>query len=230
LDAVPANILVIEHDPRLRASLAAPLQRAGYQAHCVASLAEAESALAGQETDALLIERRLPGESALSFVSLLRARPATRHLAIVVLSEGAHEDDRVLALEAGADHYLELPVSEKELAARIAALLHRRDRESREGIEIDGVPIKLPRLEYRLLSLLMSHPGRVYSREQIMKELWPERMLVERTVDVYVSRLRKALTPYGQEGRLRTVHGAGYTFLGRHNRSTLQGPPPAAAR
>src|SRR5919197_733469 len=121
LDEMPANILVVEHDPRLRASLAAPLQRAGYEARCVASLAEAETALAGGEADALLIERRLPGESALSFVSRLRARPATRHLAIVVLSEGAHEDDRVLALEAGADHYLELPISEKEFAARIAA-------------------------------------------------------------------------------------------------------------
>ena len=230
MDGVSANILVVEHDPRLRESLAAPLQRAGYEARCVASLAEAETALAGGEADALLIERRLPGESALSFVSRLRARPATRHLAIVVLSEGAHEDDRVLALEAGADHYLELPISEKEFAARIAALLQRRGRGPREGLEIDGVPLKLPPIEHRLLALLMSHPSRVYSREQIMKELWPQRVMVERTVDVYVSRLRRALAPYGHEGLIRTVHGAGYTFAGRHKRSTLQGPPPAAAR
>jgi two-component system phosphate regulon response regulator PhoB len=242
---VSENVLVVEHDPRLRVSLAASLQRAGYRARCVASIGEAESALASGDAGALLIDRKLPGESALSFVSRLRASTATRQLAIVVLSERAEEDDRVLSLEAGADHYLELPVSEKELAARISALLRRRGyREPGEALEIDGVPVEsstnpgmgnraaitLPPLEYRLLALLMTHPGRVYTRDQIMKELWPDRPLVERTVDVYVSRLRKALVPYGHERLIRTVHGAGYTFVGRHKRSTLQGPPPAAAK
>jgi len=162
----------------------------------------------------------------LSFARRLRADERTRELPILMLTARAMEQDKLSGLEAGADDYLTKPFSPKELAARIKAVLRRRAPQlSGDLVEIEGLRLdpasyrvsagerrlSLSPAEFRLLHFLMTHPGRVYSRTQLLDQVWGDHVYIEeRTVDVHIRRLRKALEPSGHDRLIDTVRGAGY--------------------
>jgi two-component system phosphate regulon response regulator PhoB len=175
-----------------------------------------------------VLDWMLPGESGLAFARRLRADERTRELPILMLTARAMEQDKVSGLEAGADDYLTKPFSPKELAARIKAVLRRRapqlsgDAVEAEGLRLDpatrrisvqGKRIELSPSEFRLLHFLMTHPGRVYTRAQLLDHVWGDHVFIEeRTVDVHIRRLRKALEPTGHDRLVDTVRGSGYGF------------------
>jgi two-component system, OmpR family, phosphate regulon response regulator PhoB len=191
-----------------------------------ASAEEAETAIRAELPDVLVLDWMLPGESGLAFARRLRAAERTRDLPILMLTARAMEADKLSGLEAGADDYLTKPFSPKELAARIKAVLRRRAPQlSGDAVEIEGLRldpashrvsarerrVTLSPSEFRLLHFLMTHPGRVYSRTQLLDHVWGDHVYIEeRTVDVHIRRLRKALEPTGHHRLIDTVRGAGY--------------------
>jgi two-component system phosphate regulon response regulator PhoB len=193
-----------------------------------ASAEEAEAAIRNQLPDVLVLDWMLPGESGLAFARRLRAEERTRDLPILMLTARAMEQDKLSGLEAGADDYLTKPFSPKELAARIKAVLRRRapqlsgDAVETEGLRLDpatrrisvqGKRVELSPSEFRLLHFLMTHPGRVYTRAQLLDHVWGDHVFIEeRTVDVHIRRLRKALEPSGHDRLIDTVRGSGYGF------------------
>ena len=177
----------------------------------------------------------LPGLSGIELCRRLRARPDTRHLPVIMLTARGEESERVRGLATGADDYIVKPFSVPELLARVAALLRRSAPErvadllTHGDIELDrekkrvtrsGRAIELGPTEYRLLEFLMERPGRVFSREQLLDGIWGNEVYIdERTVDVHVARLRKALNRGHVEDPIRTVRGAGYALDDRFGKS-----------
>ena len=172
----------------------------------------------------------LPGQSGVGLARKLRADERTRELPIIMLTARVHEEDKIQGLEAGADDYVTKPFSPKELVARIRAVLRRRAPHlAGEAVEIgalslnpathrvlaDGQPVELGPTEFRLLFFFMTHPERVYSRAQLLDEVWGDHVFIEeRTVDVHIRRLRAALEPSGHQDLIETVRGTGYRFNG----------------
>jgi two-component system phosphate regulon response regulator PhoB len=193
-----------------------------------ASAAEAEAAIRNALPDVLVLDGMLPGESGVAVARRLRADERTRELPILMLTARAMEQDKISGLEGGADDYLTKPFSPKELAARIKAVLRRRapqlsgDAVEAEGLRLEpgtrrvttqGKRVELSPSEFRLLHFLMTHPGRVYSRAQLLDQVWGDHVFIEeRTVDVHIRRLRKALEPSGHDRLIDTVRGSGYGF------------------
>jgi two-component system, OmpR family, phosphate regulon response regulator PhoB len=221
-----ATVLVVEDEPHIQELVAVNLEHAGHRVVRAASAEEAETAIRASLPDVLVVDWMLPGESGLAFVRRLRADPRTRNLPILMLTARAMETDKLLGLEAGADDYLTKPFSPRELAARIKAVLRRRAPElSDDAVEIEGLRLDpasrrvsaggqrlaLSPSEFRLLHFLMTHPGRIYSRTQLLDHVWGDHVFIEeRTVDVHIRRLRKALEPSGHDRLIDTVRGAGY--------------------
>jgi len=170
----------------------------------------------------------LPGIPGLTFARRLRGDQRTKDISIVLLSARAEEQDKVTALESGADDYVTKPFSARELLARIKAVMRRRAPQLADdvveiaGLRIDPAahqvcagekPIDLWTTELRLLHFFMTHPGRVFSRARLLDEVWGEHVFVEeRTVDVHIRRLRQALAPTGHDKLIETVRGTGYRF------------------
>ena len=221
-----ANILVVEDEPAIQELIAANLQRAG---HHVIRAADAERALGIVKDalpDLLLIDWMLPGMSGLSLAQQLRREDRTRGIPIIMLTARGAEADKIAGLEAGADDYVTKPFSPRELLARIRAVLRRRspqltdDAVEMAGLRLDpathrvsghGQPLALGPSEFRLLHFLMTHPERVHSRAQLLDQVWGDHVfLEERTVDVHVRRLRKALESTGHDRLIETVRGSGY--------------------
>src|SRR5262245_57749260 len=226
-----AAILVVEDDADTLELVALGLEDAGYRALRAANAEEAESALADEVPDGVVLDLVLPGQSGLALLRRLRFEERTRHVPVLLLTAHALEQDRVLGLEAGADDYIVKPFSARELAARVGAVLRRRRirGSSPELVEIGGVQadpltqrasaggqaLDLPRTQFRLLYFLMTHPDRLYSRSQLRELVWPdEASLEERSVDVHITRLRKALAATGNERLIETVRGSGYRLRG----------------
>jgi two-component system phosphate regulon response regulator PhoB len=221
-----ATILVVEDEPHVQELLAVNLQHAGHRVLRAASAEEAESAIRAELPDVLVLDWMLPGESGMAFTRRLRADERTRSLPILMLTARAMEQDKISGLEAGADDYLTKPFSPKELAARIKAVLRRRAPELADDvIEIHGVrldpaarrvtvegrPVEMGPTEFRLLHFFMTHPDRIYSRSQLLDQVWGDHVFIEeRTVDVHIRRLRKALEPGGKDQLIDTVRGSGY--------------------
>ena len=221
-----ATVLVVEDEPHIQELVAVNLEHAGHRVVRAASAEEAETAIRAALPDVLVVDWMLPGESGLAFVRRLRGDPRTRNLPILMLTARAMETDKLLGLEAGADDYLTKPFSPRELAARIKAVLRRRAPElSDDAVEIEGLRLDpasrrvsaggqrlaLSPSEFRLLHFLMTHPGRIYSRTQLLDHVWGDHVFIEeRTVDVHIRRLRKALEPSGHDRLIDTVRGAGY--------------------
>ena len=222
------RILIVEDEPAIRDMIRFALQRGGYA--CIeAESAEQALELIGRHTPALiLLDWMLPGRSGLDLAKSLRADSRFRELPIIMLTARSGDGDTVQGLDAGADDYIAQPFSPGELLARIKALLRRTagatppapiemqglclDPTSHR-VQADGKPVKLGPTEYRLLQFLMSHPDRVYSRSQLIDLIWGTLAYVEeRTVDVHVRRLRRALEPSGHQWMVQTVRGAGYRF------------------
>ena len=224
--AVPAQILVVEDESSIRDMLRFALERDGHVVHAAGSVAAARALLAGQPMDLALIDWMLPGASGLELVRALRRDERHQTLPVIMLTARTGEHDITAGLDAGADDYVTKPFSPRELGSRVRALLRRsRDFDTDETlvrgpltldqaahrVSADGVEIPLGHTEFKLLGFLLKHPERVYSRAQLLDHVWgPGTFIEERTVDVHVLRLRKALKPYGADTLIETVRGAGY--------------------
>jgi two-component system phosphate regulon response regulator PhoB len=225
-----ADILLIDSDLAARQLLALNLGHAGYAARVVSDAETALRQLDAMLPDVLVLEWDLPGQSGLSLIRQLRAAAPSRELPIIMLSARSTEQDKVLALESGADDYISKPFSPRETLARVHALLRRRrpaatpDALQQVDLRLDpstlrvsagSCQISLGRIEFRLLNFLMHHPGRVHTRAQLLDQIWGHAVyLDERTVDTHVGRLRSALQPSGHHAHIETVRGSGYRFVG----------------
>ena len=221
-----ATILVVEDEPQVQELVAVNLEHAGHRVLRAATAEEAEISIRRELPDVLILDWMLPGESGVTFMRRLRADERTRELPILMLTARAMEQDKVSGLEAGADDYLTKPFSPKELAARIKAVLRRRAPQlADEAVEIAGLrldpagrrvsangkAVELAPTEFRLLHFFMTHPERIYSRTQMLDQVWGDHVFIEeRTVDVHIRRLRKALEPSGHDRLIDTVRGSGY--------------------
>jgi two-component system phosphate regulon response regulator PhoB len=221
-----ASVLVVEDEPQIQELIAVNLEHSGHRVRRASSAEEAEAAIRAALPDVVVLDWMLPGESGLALARRLRADARTRDLPILMLTARAMEQDKLMGLEAGADDYLTKPFSPKELAARIKAVLRRRAPQlSGDVIEVEGLRLDpashrvsagdqrlaLSPAEFKLLHFLLTHPGRVYSRAQLLDQVWGDHVYIEeRTVDVHIRRLRKALEATGHDGLIDTVRGAGY--------------------
>jgi two-component system, OmpR family, phosphate regulon response regulator PhoB len=223
-----ARILIVEDEEALTLLLRYNLETEGYEVETVARGDDADLRLKESTPDLVILDWMLPGLSGIELCRRLRARPETRQLPIIMLTARGEESERVRGLSTGADDYIVKPFSVPELIARVNALLRRASPErvadvlSFGDIEIDrekrrvsrgGRSIDLGPTEYRLLEFLMQRPGRVFSREQLLNGVWGNDIYIdERTVDVHVGRLRKALNRGHATDPIRTVRGAGYAL------------------
>jgi two-component system phosphate regulon response regulator PhoB len=224
------TILVVEDEPAIQELLTVNLKHNGFLVVRAGSAEEAESVIRAALPDLIVLDWMLPGQSGVFLAKKLRADERTRELPIIMLTARVHEEDKVLGLEAGADDYITKPFSPKELVARVRAVLRRRQphlagdvveigtlslNPSTHRVIAAGTPVDLGPTEFRLLLFFMSHPERVYSRAQLLDDVWGDHVFIEeRTVDVHIRRLRAALEPTGEDSRIETVRGAGYRFRG----------------
>jgi two-component system phosphate regulon response regulator PhoB len=227
---ITQKILIVEDEQAIREMTVFHLSRAGYEVFEAEDCREARVLLADNRPDLALIDWMLPDMSGLELTRNLKRDKNFEDLAIIMLTARAEEHDKVSGLEGGADDYITKPFSPRELIARIETVLRRVGNSADEVLsagvlELDaaghrvqsaGEEIKLGPTEYRLLHFLMTHAERVYSRTQLLDRVWGANVYVEeRTVDVHVRRLRKALTDVGADAYIQTVRGAGYRFSSR---------------
>jgi two-component system phosphate regulon response regulator PhoB len=223
---MPANILVVEDEPAIQELLALNLEHAGHHVLRARDAEQAGELVRHALPDLILLDWMLPGQSGASFARKLRQDERTKQVPIIMLTARGQEQDKVAGLDAGADDYVTKPFSPRELLARIKAVLRRRAPElTDEPIEISGLrldpathrvsaggtQLDLGPTEFRLLHFLMAHPERVHSRTHLLDQVWGDHVFVEeRTVDVHIRRLRKALEPTGHDRLIETVRGSGY--------------------
>lgn len=225
-----SKILIVEDETPIREMIAFHLVRAGFETIEAADCRHARQLLADERPDLALIDWMLPDMSGLELTRMLKRDKAHEDLGIIMLTARADEYDKVAGLEGGADDYITKPFAPRELVARIQAVLRRARGDDKDIVnagvlELDGAghrvsaegrEIKVGPTEYRLLYFMMTHPGRVYSRAQLLDRVWGANVYVEeRTVDVHVRRLRKALSEAGADHYIQTVRGAGYRFSAR---------------
>lgn len=233
--AAAPRVLVVEDEDALGVLLCYNLEAEGYVAQRVARGDDAELALLESPPDLVILDWMLPGLSGLEVCRRLRAREATRTLPVIMVTARGEEGERVRGLQIGADDYVVKPFSVPELMARVRALL-RRARPERIAATLAAGDLELDRethrvrrgqrdvhlgpTEFRLLEFLMEKPGRVLSRGQLLDGVWGTAAEIdERTVDVHVGRLRKALSRGREADPIRTVRGAGYAFDERFGRA-----------
>jgi two-component system, OmpR family, phosphate regulon response regulator PhoB len=223
-----ATILIVEDEADLAEMMRYNFEAEGFRVATAASGDEAAEYLRTTIPDLILLDWMLPGLSGIELCRRWRAKPETARVPIIMLTARGEEEERVRGLATGADDYVVKPFSLPELQARINALLRRTDPQlvttllKAGDLELDrqshrvrrsGREVHLGPTEYRLLEYLMRHPGRVYSREQLLDGVWGNDVYVdERTVDVHVGRLRKAINRGRNPDPIRTVRGAGYAF------------------
>lgn len=222
------KILVVEDEEAIRTLLNYNLTAEGYAVTVVDDGDEALLVAEELEPDLILLDWMLPNVSGIEICRQLRARSATRMIPVIMLTARAEEEDRLRGFDKGADDYMTKPFSMSELVARIKAVLRRTNPASTSDIVIFGdltldrnsmrvkrgeADVKLGPTEFRLLDVLISRPGRVYSREQLLDRVWGQDIYVEaRTVDVHIGRLRKALKVKGLPDPIRTVRSSGYAL------------------
>lgn len=221
------SILVVERNAATRDLVAGNLQHAGYQVSCAGDITEAEKLVRGFRPDVALLDWT-PGSPGLTFTRQLRSDRRTADISIIMVSARTDEEDRVAALESGADDYVTKPFSMRELLARVKAVLRRRSPQLGDdvvevfGLRVDpalrrvtarGGEIPMRKIEFDLLLYFMTHSNRPFSRSQLLDQVWGDHVFVEeRTVDVHVRRLRRAMAPSGHDSLIETVRGVGYRF------------------
>ncbi|HEX4024432.1 MAG TPA: phosphate regulon transcriptional regulator PhoB [Steroidobacteraceae bacterium] len=222
------QILVVEDEQPIREMIAFGLKRAGFEVREAGDYRTARAALADQRPDLILIDWMLPDTSGLELTRALKRERDTRDLPVIMLTARAEEADKVAGLDSGADDYMIKPFSPRELVARVNAVLRRgggadeADTVRFEALALDRAAhrvtaaersVALGPTEYRLLEFFMTHPERVYSREQLLDRVWGGNVYVEeRTIDVHIRRLRRALQAHGYDRWVQTVRGTGYRF------------------
>jgi two-component system phosphate regulon response regulator PhoB len=227
-----STILVVEDEPAIAELLSVNLGFAGHKVLVAENAEIAQSIVEGQLPDLILLDWMLPGMSGVRYARKLRADERTKEIPIIMLTARTDEGDKVEGLETGADDYITKPFSPKELMARIKAVMRRRAPQlTNDTVEIGGlrldpathrlwgtvdgraVALDLGPTEFRLLHFFMTHAERVHSRAQLLDQVWGDHVFVEeRTVDVHIRRLRKALEPTGHDRLIETVRGSGYRF------------------
>ncbi len=223
-----ATILIVEDEAAIQELIGYNLRRAGYESLSVHNAEQAMIILNDALPDLILLDWMLPHMSGTEFARIIRRNERTRLIPIIMLTARTEETDKVTALEIGADDYITKPFSPRELIARIQVVLRRSPQQvAEEVIENNGLrlnpadhrvscgdtAIKLGPIEFRLLHFMMTHTERVYSRSQLLVQVWGDDTIAdERTVDVHIRRLRKALDLVSKDNYIETVRGAGYRF------------------
>ncbi|SEN20624.1 two component transcriptional regulator, winged helix family [Nitrosospira multiformis] len=221
-----ATILVVEDEPAIQELISYSLRQAKHTVSSTKNAEEAMKIINDTLPDLVLLDWMLPGMSGADFARMLRRAARTKDIPIIMLTARADESDKVTGLESGADDYITKPFSPRELLARIKAVLRRRAPEAADdvveigGLRLDSathrvtaneIEVALGPTEFRLLHYLMTHSERVHSRSQLLDQVWGDHVFVEdRTVDVHIRRLRKALENVDKDGLVQTVRGAGY--------------------
>jgi two-component system phosphate regulon response regulator PhoB len=219
-------VLLVEDEPAILDLLEVTLAAKGFKVRKAEDAATARDSIRAELPDAVILDWMLPGQSGIQFARELRADARSRALPIIMLTAKADEADKVLGLEVGADDYVTKPFSPRELVARVNSLLRRRLPHAadttltygklalnagRHEVRVEGKLISMGATEFRLLAFLIANPERVFSRAQLLDQVWGDhRFVEERTVDVHILRLRKALQPHGAEDLIQTVRGVGY--------------------
>lgn len=222
------RVLIVEDEEALATLLEYNLTKEKFAVTLAADGDEGLLKLEEEPPDVVILDWMLPKTSGIEICRRIRSKPETRNIPIIMLTARSEEADRIRGLETGADDYLTKPFSTKELIARVRAVLRRirpglaEDKVKYGDIEIDRVSHRVRRgdkeihlgpTEFRLLDHLIQHPGRVFSREQLLNAVWGSDVFVEvRTVDVHIGRLRKALNKFKQGDPVRTVRSAGYAL------------------
>lgn len=222
------KILVVEDDEGIRRMIVFNLERAGFETAEVGDCQAARIAVSDNRPDLILLDWMLPDQSGPEFARSLRREELTREIPVIMLTARTMEDDKVRGLDSGVDDYITKPFASRELIARIHAVLRRAspaggdDEVEANGLLLNvashrvtarGKTVELGPTEYRMLKFFMTHQDRVYSRAQLLDHIWGGGVYVEeRTVDVHILRLRKALASHGYDRFIQTVRGAGYRF------------------
>lgn len=222
------TILVIEDEPAIQELIAVNLAFAGHKVLRASDAEQAQTLIRAELPDLILLDWMLPGASGISLARKLRADERTSEVPVIMLTAKGAELDKVEGLEAGADDYITKPFSPKELLARIKAVLRRRAPQLTDDViqigslQLDpathrvtggDLSLTIGPTEFRLLHFFMTHTERVFTRTQLLDQVWGDHVFVEeRTVDVHIRRLRKALEPSGHDAHIETIRGAGYRF------------------
>lgn len=225
---VNRTILVVDDEAPIRDMLRVALEMAEYSVIEAADAQEAHSLIIDKKPDLVLLDWMLPGTSGIELARRLKRDEVTSELPIIMLTAKGEEDNKVQGLEVGADDYITKPFSPRELVARLKAVLRRTDTlitgepirveglcldPSSHRVTIHDVPVQMGPTEYRLLEFFLTHQERVYTRSQLLDHVWGGNVYVEeRTVDVHIRRLRKALSLDDHDRFIQTVRGAGYRF------------------
>lgn len=228
---MPGKILIVDDEAAIREMVRFGLRQGDYTCLEAADAHEAQALLKTDTPDLVLLDWMLPGLSGVDLARKLRREKGTQHLPIIMLTARAGEEDKIRGLDTGADDYITKPFSMRELMARIKAMLRRTAPLATDSaVEINGLTldpathrvsagaasVELGPTEFRLLHFFMSHPERVHSRERVLDQVWGRDVYIdERTVDVHIRRLRKALSPTGHDRLIQTVRGAGYRLSER---------------
>jgi len=223
-----AKILIVEDEPAIQELLAFNVMQAGFQALRAEDADSAWQQIRSNLPDLILLDWMLPNTSGVILAKQFRSDARTRDIPIIMLTARGDERDKILGLESGADDYITKPFSPRELMARIRAVLRRHipimpdETVAAGGLELSttshrvaakGTAVELGPTEFRLLHFFMTHAERVYSRTQLLDQVWGTQVFVEeRTVDVHIRRLRAALEPVEMDGLIQTVRGSGYRF------------------
>ncbi len=225
------RILVVEDEAPIREMLCFVLEQKGYETVEAEDYADGLAKVREPYPELIVLDWMMPGGSGIQFIKQLKQDEVTRQIPVVMLTARGEEEDKVRGLEAGADDYITKPFSPKELTARLHAVMRRVSPTSvDEVIEVQGLKLDpvshrvsaeekaldMGPTEFKLLHFFMTHPERVYSREQLLNNVWGTNVYVEdRTVDVHIRRLRKAIEETGHDRLIQTVRGAGYRFSTR---------------
>jgi len=222
------NILVVEDEDAIRGMLMMVLEQAGFMPIAAADAEDAQKILDDKLPDLILLDWMLPGMSGAEWARRLKKEALYQEMPIILLTARGEEEDKVRGLEIGADDYMTKPFSPKELVARIRAVLRRSGKTQgqpqiilgdlildteQHRLSINDKPVEVSPTEFRLMHFFMTHPNKVYSRSQLLDQVWGRSVYIEeRTIDVHIRRLRKILEEFGREDIVQTVRGFGYRF------------------
>lgn len=228
------TILVVEDEPAIQELVAYACRTNGYEVRRSDSVRAAREAVSGELPDLVLLDWMLPDRPGIELLRELRAHERTKELPVIMLTAKGGESDKVAGLDAGADDYVVKPFSPRELVSRIRAVFRRRAPQlsgetltygplrldsARHELVANGEPVKMGLAEFKLLTFFMAQPERVFTRAQLLDGVWGDHVFIEeRTVDVHMLRLRKALAPYGLQQLIQTVRGLGYRLSQRSDK------------
>lgn len=224
----PINVLVVEDDDAIREMLGMVLEQADFGVQTAPDAQQAQGLVNQQAPDLIVLDWMLPGLSGVEWARRLKKDKNYKDTPIIMVTARGEEEDKIRGLDVGADDYITKPFSPRELVARIKAVLRRSNKFGTSGrIEVGGISlcteehrvtiaeqsVLLSPTEYRLLEFFLTHPDKVYSRSQLLDQVWGRSSFIEeRTVDVHIRRLRKILSEYGCEEMIQTIRGFGYRF------------------